>query len=1129
MTEQPYSGQHCSPLQHEEGARKGALNIAYSTLPHLASRGWKGTLISGRNKNTNKLKRIPLTLGAWNVRTLLDTDTTNRPERRTALIAMELARYKVDIAALSETRLSGTGERCESASGYTFFWSGRPENERREAGVGFAIKSSLINRLSGPPKGINDRLMSLSISLSTGKTQLHIISAYAPTLTNPDGIKEKFYSDLHSTLSSIPKNDKLALLGDFNARVGSDSASWDGTIGKHGIGKCNSNGHLLLETCAEFNLLVTNTIFQLPTRYKTTWMHPRSKNWHQIDYVIVRSRDRQDVKITRAMCGAECWTDHRLLISKWNVAVKPKRRPQGAKPPQRLNVSKLKFDCYKEDLSVALQNCLPSVNFDSGNVETGWNNLKEAVYKAAFETLGRPTRKNKDWFDDNCAEIKELLEEKHRCLQAHISDPSSSVKHGAFKEIRNTVQRKLRTMQDVWLSNKADEIQGYADSHDSRKFYSAIREVYGPSTPGQSPLLSLDGKALITEKSQILQRWAEHFSSVLNRPSAINEEAINRLPQVPVDTSLDELPTLQETKDAIARLSNGKAAGSDAIPAEIYKEGGITLTEKLHQLLIVIWENATIPQEFKDANIVHLYKRKGNIQACDNHRGISLLSIAGKILARILLDRLVDHLDPGLLPESQCGFRKERGTTDMIFAIRQLQEKCQEQHRDLFLTFVDLTKAFDTVCREGLWKIMAKYGCPPKFITMVRQFHDGMQARVLDNGESSSPFPVSNGVKQGCVLAPTLFSIMFSAMLKDAYREGADGLNIKFRFDGGGVFNLNRLQAKTKSHHAMVSELLFADDCALTTGSEAEMQSSVNKFASACDNFGLTISTKKTEVLYQPSPGTSYKEPHVKVGDTELNAVASFTYLGSTIARNCTIDNEVDSRIAKASAAFGRLRHNVWDRKGIREDTKLKVYRAIVLPTLLYACETWTVYQRHAKRLNRFHQNCLRKILKIQWQDLTPDTEVLEKSGLPSIYTLLMKYQLRWAGHVARMPHSRIPKQLLYGELSEGQRSRGGQKKRFKDTLKSSLKAFDIDHDSWQVLSSDRDRWRQTVHDGASQAEQAQATKAAQARQARKERASRPVTSDNMLQCPHCQRQFRARIGLISHLRTHKPNQQTTI
>ena len=87
------------------------------------------------------------------------------------------------------------------------------------------------------------------------------------------------------------------------------------------------------------------------------------------------------------------------------------------------------------------------------------------------------------------------------------------------------------------------------------------------------------------------------------------------------------------------------------------------------------------------------------------------------------------------------------------------------------MTFVGLTKAFDTVSRDGLWKIMAQFGCPPRCIAMVRQFHDGMQARVQNDGEYSEPFPVTNGVKQGCVMAPTLFSMMFSAMLTDAFQD----------------------------------------------------------------------------------------------------------------------------------------------------------------------------------------------------------------------------------------------------------------------------------------------------------------------------------------------------------------------
>ena len=294
-------------------------------------------------------------------------------------------------------------------------------------------------------------------------------------------------------------------------------------------------------------------------------------------------------------------------------------------------------------------------------------------------------------------------------------------------------------MQDSWLSIRADEIQGFADRNDMKNFYDGLKEVYGPSTTGSlSPLLSDDGSTLITDKEKVLERWAEHFNSVLNRPSVINDEAIDMLPQVPVEEKMDPIPTLEEIQKAVHLLSSGKAPGSDSIPAEVYKEGSMALTEKL-QLFQLIWQHETVPQDFKDATIIHLYKRKGNRQACDNHRGISLLSIAGKILARVLLNRLTAHLEQGLLPESKCGFRKARGTVDMVFAARQLQEKCQEQNADLYSTYVDLTKAFDTVSREGLWRIMAKYGCPRKFIAIVRQLHDGMLARVQDNGETSDP------------------------------------------------------------------------------------------------------------------------------------------------------------------------------------------------------------------------------------------------------------------------------------------------------------------------------------------------------------------------------------------------------
>ena len=196
-----------------------------------------------------------------------------------------------------------------------------------------------------------------------------------------------------------------------------------------------------------------------------------------------------------------------------------------------------------------------------------------------------------------------------------------------------------------------------------------------------------------------------------------------------------------------------------------------------------------------------------------------------------------------------------------------------------------------------------------------------MQAQVLHDGESSTPFPVTNGVKQGCVLAPTLFSIMFSAMLTDAFQDTDPGINIRYRTDGK-LFNLRRLQAKTKVHVDKLREFLFADDCALNADNIEDMQRSMDLFSAACNNFGLTINTKKTEVIYQPAPHKSYQKPTVTVNGQKLAAVDKFTYLGSTLSRSVHIGDEVDTRIAKASSAFGRLRSSVWERKGISLPTK---------------------------------------------------------------------------------------------------------------------------------------------------------------------------------------------------------------
>ena len=364
---------------------------------------------------------------------------------------------------------------------------------------------------------------------------------------------------------------------------------------------------------------------------------------------------------------------------------------------------------------------------------------------------------------------------------------------------------------------------------------------------------------------------------------------------------------------------------------------------------------------------------------------------------------------------------------------------------------------------------------------------------------------------------------MFSAMLTDAFQDCDNGIPMRYRF-AGKLFNLRRLQAKSSVQTEVLDEFLFADDMAKGAPTEEKMQKGVDQVSDSCDSYDLTIGIKKTEIVYQPAPGKPYKEPTITVKGQRLQVVDRFTYFGSTLSGVVHIDDEVNARIVKASATFGRLRGSIWDRSGTRLDTKLKVYRSMVLPTLLYASGTWTVYERHAKRLNHFHTSCLRKLLKIKWQDRIPDTEVLKRARMQSVHTLLKLAQLRWTGHVTRMPDERLPKKILYGELQVGKRSHGGQKKRYKDTLKASLKDFNIPTESWEQIAQDRTKWRGLIRRGAGEYEAKRISEAEQKRAQRKARAkaSSAELSSSDLSCSACSRQFRAMIGLISHLRTHK-------
>ena len=453
-------------------------------------------------------------------------------------------------------------------------------------------------------------------------------------------------------------------------------------------------------------------------------------------------------------------------------------------------------------------------------------------------------------------------------------------------------------------------------------------------------------------------------------------------------------------------------------------------------------------------------------------------------------------------------------------------EKCREQHRDMYIAFVDLSKAFDSVDRDLLWAVLRRSGCPERYTQLIQELHEGMNVRVRFAGELSDPFEVSRGVKQGCVLAPVLFNIYVQCITRLlAASLGSDGMiQVNYRIDRS-LFDLKKLKAKTLVSRVNLLELQYADDCAFVSDSAEGLQRILTCSAQLYQKLGLNINIKKTEFMkFNPTP--LIESPTLTIDDETIKEVASFKYLGSFISANCTLDDEINYRIGQANGAYGRLRKRIFENHNLSMKTKIMVYHAVVISSLLYGSEAWTPYRRQIRQLEQFHMKSLRKLLGVTWRDRVPNIEVLRRTGCVSLENLLLRNRLRWVGHVIRMNDDRLPKQMLYGELSTGNRAAGGQLKRYKDSTKKALKECNLNPADLERQAEDRLVWRTATRHGLTHFEEVRTRRLQEARERRHRAAENPAPTNDDHVCPDCGRRYASRIGLFSHRRVHQRSRE---
>ncbi len=598
---------------------------------------------------------------------------------------------------------------------------------------------------------------------------------------------------------------------------------------------------------------------------------------------------------------------------------------------------------------------------------------------------------------------------------------------------------------------------------DGRAYGSCRRHTEG--APHRSSVLLKGNGETTANPEEVKQLWYDHFSEILNIPSEYNQEEIDKLPQHTPHLELDEPPTLEELLKALSKMKRGKASGKTGILPELLLYGGADVQDRLLQIMEDVGRSGEVVTDWKDAIIVPIPK-KGDLKKCSNWRGISLLDVAGKVFARIIQERL-QVIAEEILPDSQCGFRKGRGCTDMIFVARQLVEKCREHDDTLFVLFVDLRKAYDSVPRSALWCVLEKCGVPPTMLSIIKSFHDQMQAEIRVGDSTTDSIQVLNGLRQGCTLAPSLFNLYFGAVV-GAWRAHCPEAGIDVRYKHGRKLVGDRI-AKSRLECMKVTESQFADDAAVYTKTCEAFERSTAQLVDVATNWGLTVSMEKTKGMVVGGHVDDSDALPVQLAGGQIEMVSDFTYLGSNITSDGEVGEDVKIRIAKAARAFGCLQRAVFQNRKLSLETKRRVYQAAVLSVLLYGAESWAIKIKSVRRLTSFHNRCVRSMMGVtryqQWKERITSRRLAEAFGMEETMThLLMERRLRWLGHVARMEPSRLPKQLLFGELVK-KRPCHGTKRRWRDVAVADMKAVRID-DTWFELAQDRPSWKAVCADG---------------------------------------------------------------
>ncbi|KAK3516631.1 hypothetical protein QTP70_022033 [Hemibagrus guttatus] len=389
-----------------------------------------------------------------------------------------------------------------------------------------------------------------------------------------------------------------------------------------------------------------------------------------------------------------------------------------------------------------------------------------------------------------------------------------------------------------------------------------------------------------------------------------------------------------EVTEVVQQILGGNAPGVDEIRPEYLKSLDVVGLSWLTHLCNIAWRSGTVPLDWVTGVVIPLFK-KGDRKVCSNYRGITLLSLPGKVYSRVLERRVRPLVEPRI-QEEQCGFRPSRGTLHQLYTLHRVLEGSWEFAQPVHMCFVDLEKAFDCVPRGILWEVLWEYGVRGPLLRAVWSLYNRSRSLVRIASCKSDLFPVHVGLRQGCPLSPVLFIVFMDRISRRS--QGLEGVR----------FGDHR-----------ISSLIFADDVVLLAPSSLDLQHALGHFAAECEAAGMRVSTSKSEAMVLDRKKVACT---LQVGWEVLPQVEAFKYLGVLFTSEGRMDREIDRRIGAAAAVMRSMYRSVVVKKELSRKAKLSIYQSIYVPTLTYGHELWVMTERVRSRIQAAEKSFLRRV-----------------------------------------------------------------------------------------------------------------------------------------------------------------------